>query len=289
LDRDHETFTAFGVTSRPATIVIDPRGKVALVTQPMDLTAKALIGISNGEKTASMMSDPSKGASSARPATDRAVAEKKVDAPVLDAPLAGVSLRRKLPNERAFTFEHDTEGKQAYIGFDAKVLVGMALAVPDRRVSYIDELPSGNYDLTLNLGTVSDAAKSAILTAVVVKAFNLDIRKSDSMQDVLVLKRAADVSLKAQQTFDAGSARGVQQNGAEWAFSNFSMSDLGSQIESKYGIAVVDETGLAGGFDGGIHWPETKDRLDDVLRHDLGLEVTAERRSVPIFSVSKRK
>ena len=64
--------------------------------------------------------------------------------------------------------------------------------------------------LSLNLGDVDEATKSAILTAVVEKGFNLDIKRSDSMQEVLVLRRAQDASLKLQQTFDAASAHGVQ-------------------------------------------------------------------------------
>ena len=294
LDHNKETFTAFGVAIRPATIVIDPRGRIALVTQPLDLTMKDLLAVSNGEKAAPLTKAHSKVASSVKPATYSAVPETKADTLILDAPfvdasLAAVSLHKKLPGERAYTFVHDAEGKQAFIGRDAKDLIELAIAVPDRRVTYLDELPSEKYDLTLDLGALSDATKSIILTAVVEKAFNLDIKQSDSMQDVLVLKRAEDGPLKLEKTFNAGNAQGAQQNGAEWAFSNFPTRELGFQIEGKYGVTVVDETGLTGGFEGIVHWPENRDQLDGVLRRDLGLKVTAERRSVATYIVSKHK
>jgi uncharacterized protein (TIGR03435 family) len=287
LDLNHETFSAFGVSSRPATIVIAPSGRVALVTEPMDLTTKELLAIANGEKAAPGANVSSKVISSVGSTGEHIAAETKTDAPNFDAPLAEVSLREKLPNERAYMFEHGSDGKQTFIGFDAKLLVGIALATPDRRVKYLNEMPSGNYDLTVNVGQVDEATKSAILTAIVEKAFKLKIKKSDSVQDVLVMKRAPNSSLKIQQTFDASSAHAVQRNGSEWAFSNFTMSQVASEIEDKYGVTVVDETGLAGGFDGVIHWPEIKSQLNDVLYNDLGLDLTPARRSVPTFTISK--
>lgn len=283
LDQNHTTFSAFGVTSRPATIVIDPKGIVALVTEPMHITPRVLLAISRGETTWPLASDPVKAHSIVKPLSSRSVAPRNID-----RSLAGVMLQKMLPTEMAYSFNHDSQGKQTFIGFDAKSLVGIALAAPDRRVKYLNDMPSGSYDLTINLGKMDEATKSAILTAIVRKAFNLDIRRSDSVEDVLLLKRTARIPLNLQQTFDPSSAHGSQHNGSAWAFSNLTMSDFASEVEDKYGVTVVDDTGLSGGFDGVIHWPQSKDRLNDVIQHDLGLELIPAKRSVPMFTVAQR-
>ena len=127
--------------------------------------------------------------------------------------LAGASVRKKLLAERAYMFEHDSEGRQTYIGRDAKSLVSIALGKSERHIRFLSDLPPGSYDLVLNLGNVDDRTQQCILTAIVAKAFDLDIKKTDVTEDALVLKQSADTVLKMQPTFDMASPSSVQQSG----------------------------------------------------------------------------
>ena len=286
LDGDGSTFKAFGVDERPRAIVIDPMGKVALVTQPKDLTLKQLLAISIAKRASATFNQATKNSGLSTPPVTH-VEEPLNTVPEASETLAGASVRKKLLTERAYMFEHDSEGRQTYIGRDAKSLVSIALGKSERHIRFLSDLPPGSYDLELNLGNVDDRTQQCILTAIVAKAFDLDIKKTDVTEDALVLKQSADTVLKMQPTFDMASPSSVQQSGTQASFSNLSAQAIADIIEGRYGVTVVEDTALSGHFDGVIHWPETKEGLDDALRHDLGLEVTVKRQPIPLYVVSK--
>jgi len=295
LDKKGATFAAYGISSRPTTIVIGPQGNIALVSKPLDLTSKMLLDISNSRNAeaspalAPSQSNVSTSARLTKQGPSMSLPEPHANVPAdLGTILAGVSLRTKRPNEPDYSIYHDG-ANQTLVGFGSKDLISMALETSDRHVQYVDEMPAGKFDYATSLGELDENVESGLFVAAVKEAFRIDVTRKEMPQEALILKRAEDVPLHAQPTFNAHTSSGAERRGSTITFSNYSMAALAMHLEKKYGTPVVDETGLSGGFDGSLTLPANQDDLSGSLRRDLGLYVERGTRSIPTFVVSHRK
>jgi uncharacterized protein (TIGR03435 family) len=289
LDVAGATFRSYGVSSRPATVVIDPQGNVTLVTQPGALTAQLLQSISSRTP--------------AEPGVVQVVAEPKAKEPSAhdpkktlsangssssEPPLAEVSVRKRLPNEPNFAVQHDGPN-HTFIGWDAKSLLGLAFESPQTPLQLVDEPPPGSFDLIVRVGTVDDKVLETIEQAVTAEAFSINISKQNTQKETLVLVHSKDSLLILQPTFNAHASPGMETHDGATSFTNLDMDGIADLIRQRYGVPVVDETGITGGFDWTISLPSKVDELSDLLRKATGLEVTRAVRTITTYVATRRQ
>lgn len=294
LDQRGETFSTYHVASRPMTIVINPEGNVALVTQPQELDAKTLPGISNRPRKASASSAIDRPRTSfaatqlPRPASHSPIGDVH-DARTHDeeAALSEVILRRKQPAEKDHSISHSADGRVTYIGFEAKELLHMALGVSDKYIEYRKELPAGTFDLTTKLGGLNDAQTQSVMLSILQQGFGVEISETNRSEDVQILKRSSSGPFKAAESMDPTASTSIQQHEDEIAFSNMSIRNIAGLLEGRIGQLVVDETQIPGKYDGVLHWSGAVDELQQAVLKDLGLVVEHGTRSVPYYSISQ--
>lgn len=296
LDQQGETFSAYHVSSRPMTVVIDPRGNVALVTQPQELEHKVLLEISTAAHSvrASAASKQSGNASTAAHTVPNTSLPTMKDPNAVgvhdeDMALAEIILRRKRPEEKDHIISHSSDGQVAYVGFEAKTLLRMALQVSDKYIEYREDLPMGTFDLTMKPGAQDDSGTDSIMLSILQQGFGLDISQTARSEEVLILKRSPSEGFKAIESVDQAAVSSLQPRGAEIAFGNLSIRNIAGLIEARTGIHVLDETHISGKYDGVLHWSGSVDDIKDAALNDLGLVVERGWRDVPYYAVSKRK
>ncbi|WP_263356761.1 TIGR03435 family protein [Acidicapsa ligni] len=288
LDATKATFRSYAIDSRPATVVIDPQGNVALVTTPAKLNAQILQSISSRvpaeHGAVQAKAEPKANALSAQ-APEKAL--KATSSSPSEDPLAEISVRRKLPDEPSFTVDHGGANYN-FIGWDAKSLLEIVFESSQTPFQLVDQPPLGNFDLIVKGGKMDDEVLQTIEQAVLAEAFGMDIRKQDTQREALILVHPKESPLILLPTFDPRVSHGMEKHDGATSFTNLNMSGVADLIGRQYGMPVVDETGITGGFDGTISLPSNVDQLSEAVRKATGLEVTRGVRTITTYVATKR-
>ncbi len=205
-------------------------------------------------------------------------------------------------------------------GFDLKSIVAQAYGVDENRVDFRDAAAAGKrYDVALLLPQPEDhdAMMGRIQDALKQK-FNLKIASEEEVMDVFVVTapygpgpklRPAEDSMgggfissfgasfalpKGQQPTPETIEKAIEQQRASSGITvldNISVSgvtieDFCKVLEKGLDRKVVDETHLTGHYDFNVvRGDRTRDGFFDMLREQLGLAFTSEKRDVPMLVV----
>ena len=205
-------------------------------------------------------------------------------------------------------------------GFDLKSIVAEAYGVDESRVDFRDAAAAGKrYDVALVLPQPEDhdAMMGRIQDALKQK-FNLKIASEDEAMDVLVMTapygpgpklRPAEDSMgggfissfgtsfalpKGQQPTPETIEKAIEQQRASngiamldnISVSGVTIEDFCKVLEKGLDRKVVDETHLTGHYDFNVvRGDRTRDGFFDMLREQLGLALTPEKRDVPMLVV----
>jgi uncharacterized protein (TIGR03435 family) len=208
-------------------------------------------------------------------------------------------------------------------GCDLKSIVAQAYGVEESRVDFRDAAAAGKrYDVALVLPQPEDhdAMMGRIQDALKQK-FNLKIASEDEAMDVFVVTapygpgpklRPAEDAMgggfissfgtsfalpKGQQPAPETIEKALEQQRASSGFTmldNFSASgvtieDFCKMLEKGLDRKVVDETHLTGHYDFNVvRGDRTRDGFFDMLREQLGLAFTPERRDLPMLVVRSK-
>lgn len=203
-------------------------------------------------------------------------------------------------------------------GFDLKSIVAQAYGVEESRVDFQDAAAAGKrYDVALVLPQPEDHdAMMGRIQDALKQRFNLKITSEDEAMDVFVVTapygpgpklRLADsmggfissfgtsfALPKGQQPTPENIEKAIEQQRASSGITmldNISVSgvtieDFCKVLEKGLDRKVVDETHLTGHYDFNVvRGDRTRDGFFDMLREQLGLAFTAEKRNVPMLVV----
>jgi uncharacterized protein (TIGR03435 family) len=198
-------------------------------------------------------------------------------------------------------------------GFDLKTLIAQVYDVDVRRVDIADSVAGdAKYDLSLTLPReVDEVAMQRMLEDALERKFGVSIAAESRALEVYVLTapdgagaglhrhRAGGLTLVAQDSADPASedaeqitflgkkCEGVSSGGI--TASAGTLGEFRRTLEPDLDRLLIDETGLQGSYDFAIGKYGNQQELFQLLRDELGIVVTPERRDVTVLAVRPRQ
>jgi thiol-disulfide isomerase/thioredoxin len=253
LDAGSTTLNRYGIVGRPYTALIDANGVLRALLPPHDIhesTIRELLAGTLRPKQATWPT-PVIGTEANRP-----------------QPLAQVIVRPAMPDAVTHMSPGATQltgNRWEGWGLDVRAMVSAAFGESELKIVVAEGVPSSRYDVAVALPDADPARRNATLRHLLENVFTVNVHRAAREMDVFVLRALPDgVRFKA-----APDGR--------------PLTDIARTAQNFIGAVVIDETGLVGTFDvTKLAWPKTKEGLLAQLR-DLGLSLTAERRSVDVL------
>jgi uncharacterized protein (TIGR03435 family) len=301
LDTDRQAGPAYGVTAIPHTFIVGRTGKVLGDMHPSDLEAEHIERALRGEPLGLVQADhgAAEGAAgttvplqrrysgSFQPGRFPAVAG---DHDVLPEPLAQVVVRPAL-DPGGGSSGGSGENRQTWLNIGAVSAVKQAYSrahgVPDSRVDVRAPLPEKRLDVAIWAPPGDPRQFRRLVEAGLGGAFGLAARSEEREVDVFLLKAPDAGALKLTPTASTGGSMMSTKRvpgGLVATVINQNPSGLASLLESRLGLPVLDETGLAGGYDFEVTVPDDAREARESLRA-LGLSLEPARRKLTYLVV----
>jgi uncharacterized protein (TIGR03435 family) len=208
-------------------------------------------------------------------------------------------------------------------GVDLKTLIATVYEVDLRRVEVDNQNPAADARFDVTAAMPSDESWDSIqrrLLAAIEKRFNLDIERQTRTVDVYVLTapfgpgpqlrvhrvsrpfaRAGGgllqaVSFEGSQPDEEEDAQRISYTGKQCSgvaaggisATAVTIAEFRRTLEPDLDLPLVDETGLAGGYDFRIAAYRDKQELFQLMREQLGIAVTATQRNETVLAVRAR-
>jgi uncharacterized protein (TIGR03435 family) len=176
------------------------------------------------------------------------------------------------------------------VGESLPEILGVAYAFSSPARTIIStQLPETRYDFIANL----PAGNAEALQQQIKKKFGLVGRIETRETDVLLLKVKYP---NAQDLKRSVNRRGSMRSGSgEYTFTDSQLSNFAVNLEYRFKIPVIDQTGLAGSFDFHLKWNQSDDQslnlenLKQALTDQLGLELVPTNMPIEMLVVDKAK
>lgn len=277
VDPSGRVFAAYGINSRPTTIIVDRNGKIAAVTEIDSVSAADLQAVAKGEKVAF------------KPVSE-IVAASGASSLGTERPLFAVSVSKAAANEKVSYVNHPPTGTD-FLGNDADGLITNVFDTFENRYVLKDQLPDGRYDLRMSFVDVPHAVSALAVQQAVLSALHLQIQPRTVTKPAYIL-RATDASKKLLSP--SASTRAVKRGYWHGIFilMNGTMDDLAYVLATGLENPVINETGINGTFDARFKVAGGDiASLNAVLKDTLGLELVLgnQEASVTVFEISKQE
>jgi uncharacterized protein (TIGR03435 family) len=283
LDANESTFKAFGVTSRPATIIVDKNGRIAAVTTADKLTQEGIAAIGSRE--------PAAASKVPQPVVEPVAKVPPPDShgPKVDpAPLFELLVRPSTRRDQGFGMMHSTDGKSwGYLGVGAKFLLSQAYSMPPRRIEFVDNEPTEVYDFFAGRADLDEETFSQMMQKAVPAALNLKVTEKSRTESLLILK--ASEHTRSLQTAVPSEASYITFKDGKLLISNSSFAQIAMVLEGHLNIAVLDETKLQGKYDAEISLPSDDERgIATAFVSAFGVDLAPETSEVKILQVERK-
>ena len=284
LNTDKSLFTKYGVNGIPYTVVVDPKGKIAAITRPADLTEEKLRDLLAG-KPLNLSPQVQERSFSFRPGELLEPADNGSPA------LFRVSIR---PSETLNSGWGGSGGRYTFIGSSVVNMLCAAYGTDESRMIANTKLPGERYDAVVNVPTnLPDAGRNWLRLAVE-GTFGLSVRREIREMETLVL-RVANPKADHLTVAVAGGASSSQSDVAsgEMQSMNVPISSVVASLQGVMKAPVIDETGLTNRFDWSLKWDAKSSQQPPnsgilrAVREQLGLELTPAKRRVEVVVVDK--
>lgn len=277
VDTSGSVFAAYGISSRPTTIIVDKNGKIAAVTEIDSVSAADLRAVAAGKRVA------------LKPVSEITTVNGS-SSPSAEGRLFAVSVTKAASDAKMSIVEHPPTGTD-FLGQDADSLLTNVFNMFGDRYVLKDAPPDGRYDLRVNSADISQAVVRPIIQQAVLAALRLQIQSKTITRRAYVL-RATDASKRLLSP--SASTHAVKRGYWHGMFllMNGSMDDLAYVLATGLETPVINETGIDGTYDARFRVSGGDvDSLNKVLRTALGLELTPGDQELPItvFEVSKEE
>jgi uncharacterized protein (TIGR03435 family) len=279
VDQDRWTFCAYSASPVPHTVVIDPAGKIAAITQPENVTASAVKDLLAG-KALSLPLQESKPVEPAEPKRE----DKEDPKPVYEVIMTPIEGRES--GARVFNYRPH-QGSLRIGANPLEILVATAYNVP--LSSVVNKLPRSKtmYKVSIQVPPTEPDRPLVVLRKVLRDALGIRVREEKRMGQGFALRRMEGKPLGLQESkakrgdsfFTAGFVGGKKNTSTELA------GMLAALIERP----VIDETHATGKYDFAIRYsPQEPESLTKAL-NDLGLELVPRECEVRSVVIEKGK
>jgi uncharacterized protein (TIGR03435 family) len=282
IDTSKKIIAAYGAKSRPLTVVVDPKGRIAAIFSPQQLKADQLQALADGkpvtfpaDETAGIREEALKQAQAAESAENGTGGVK---------PIFDLAIRPGDPNGRiAMTHtsgSNDSSDTIDVLNAKVSMLLQMGADVDAARLTVKNE-PAAVYDLHLRAPRNDDVDLDPVIEQAIAAAAGMKIRHVTAEEDVWILT-AAPQAVKLLQSNPSGNASGCSwRPSGKMVMMNSSLNCLTQSVEAILKIPVIDETGLTGNYDASFDLPiGTPESVGAILTEKLGLTLVKGRRSI---------
>ncbi|MGA2850434.1 MAG: redoxin family protein [Terracidiphilus sp.] len=289
LDPSKATFKSYGVTERPATIVVDGSGRIESVTTPEHLTADSLTSLA-GAKRPSHPSGESEAQGSSSPAAAPAISGPSLQEQMAKKafPLFEISVTpSQQSSSKQFMMKHDLAGNYWWYGVDETFLLLQAYNLPLRRFTFAGPKLADDYDFALQTDGLDNSIIAPVIRAAVSKALKLDVVGHDVARNALVMKSTTDTAKLLQLTASTATPPSAGVEHGRFVAVNSSLDDIAGALEDYLDTPVVNETHVSGTFDADFPLPSKEPAfVTATVQKMLGIELSQEKRTVATFVVS---
>ncbi len=289
LDTSGKLLSTYGVTARPATIVIDGSGKVISTDVPPDkLQASQLMKLAAGKSGTLVGKVDPQVQATLQAATAQAFQQQGL---VSQLPSGGSGVSITVAESPADSSEPDTHiMEQSPSDIDITNASPMTLLVygggiPRTRIDTTGTLPKTIYNLHVHLkGADAHDRMEAILVAWK-SATGLQIQRTTRAMPSLVLKSTPQAESLLEKASHGGMAY-YDSKASVLHCINASMSELSAAIEAALKTPVIDETGLAGSLSLTLPTANDLSVVKAALNDKAGLTLTEEQRPIERFTIT---
>jgi len=281
LDSDQSVGQAYGAEMIPHTVVIDAKGDIAEVTDPVALTEQRLNELLAGKSIASVQ----------RRKEDYFRAGELPESMLVGkSPLYQIIIRPSL-----MTNSQGTAGGGGLTQFGCTLSEILPQVYPfsSARIIASSPLSKDRFDFVAKAPDRSDETRNALLKQAIESAFGIapypEKREINTL--ILTLRRPDAKGLTPATTRASARSLGPGRISAV----NISIDSLRGALEKVLEIPVIDETRLNGEFDVELKWNQPNPRVQvpeavvQAVRDQLGLDLNPAKRVVEVLVVSTTK
>ena len=284
VDSSRSVFDRYGVVARPATIVIDPQGRiVSNDIAPDKLSRAQLRALSDGHASALRATRiDSVQASGTKPQTHSS--KRRADEQENGASQTLVSI--KIAEGRPGTPHLSMYGRNYFELNSAPIreLVGYALGYSVKRITLNDrDLEKKTFDLSVHAAGIPDNRLKGAVAATIESAIGAKIEHQVHDEDVLVLEELSTLSTSKSD----GGVAGFDPKRRLLVMINASASQIASASEDALGKPVINEIAGNAGCTGSIIMSvPDEDALRAALTEKCGIASRTDKRSVDRISIT---
>jgi uncharacterized protein (TIGR03435 family) len=271
LDLDRSAQKAYGAFAIPKTVVVDPRGNIAVVTHASKLSPEMIDQILAG--TFSVATD--------KPAEPPV---KSSEAKPAEAASAYMNISLKPSKESALVMMMSGFDRLEATGADLKALLSSLLGVSPAKIFLPAELEGKRYDIAATFPKDKQGHHRPLLVNALEIALGFKVKREVRAVDAFILTAPKELTGSLQPStatsFHVSSARGILAGAG---------ADFGAvvrNLENVLNAPVIDETNLRGKFDWDLVFDDKNPAsIIDAVRKDFGLTMTPGTRQVEVVVV----
>jgi uncharacterized protein (TIGR03435 family) len=284
LDTSKKIFDAYGVKSRPTTIVIDAQGKIAGVLNPEALKQEDLAALSEGKPVRFPVEEAVVSRDEIVKAAKAAAAVPSGD-PSAPKPLFEISIRPGDPKGQVTMLMRPAkDGVPALYemrNVPIAQMVEWARSVPDSRV-VIHGAAEARYTLRLTAPDLDTEPLAPALEIAIATATGMKVSHVSTEEDVWLLKATPQANALLSPTASKFESMCFYNPGDhKLMMVKTTLDELAPSLDDAVGVPVVNETGVTGEFDASFELPKGDvAAIGAALEKNMGLTLVKARRSV---------
>jgi thiol-disulfide isomerase/thioredoxin len=250
LDTSGKVFERYGVEARPATIVIDPAGRIASATaHPEQLHAQQLMALAAGKPAVLDTPASAKTQADMKAAVDQAMAEQSGAIARNAKALFEISLSPGDPPTAGK--DPDTHmlmrgpGQFDITNAPVTMLLGQSSGIPESRITFTGTPPTTTYSLHVEAPGADPQQLSRAVELAVESGAHLHVERRTALEDAWVLSAKPDAQSHFNQDPHSGAA--IYSLKSQTLYSlNATAEQLTGALETALGAPIVNETNLSG-------------------------------------------
>jgi len=272
LDGDDSMFKAFGFSTIPQTVLIDQKGKVAIITSPNELNSSTLDKMLAGISPALVSNQNTL-------APETSETKQKIEEHA-EQPLLELVIRPAKPS----IYSSFSGGTFKARGMNLSMLISYAYEISPVRVIAVNQpAVEEAYEITARVPEERSDLLRPMLQQALNVAFGLKVWRETKEMDVLILSMPKNGRVQLHPSLKE-SEWGIMSDNGLISSSSTTILNFSKVLENVLNKIVLDETHLEGLFDLALYWdPKAPESAIEAIRKQLGLELRTEKRSIEIL------
>ncbi len=290
IDTSGKVFQRFGITARPATIVIDPSGRVISSTvRPEQLKSDQLTALADGKPVALGGEVAPKVQAQLNAAMAQAASAQA--SKISDSSNALFEIRLTPGNPATLGKEPETHAMSRGAGQiditdgSPSDLLNIAAGISATRISVAGDVPNALYNLHVDAPNADPKQLSQAIELAVASGAHLRIEHHTAAENAYVLTARPEAQGHlAQSPYAGGAFYGPKTQTLQCI--NATLDQVAGALEKLLGTPVVNETGLSGKLMLNLKIPPKDPSSAKEALAGLGLELTPAQRPIETIALS---